>query len=152
MLRTSYVYGPLGRRLNGFLDYSGGWWAATVASYCPSRMVEHPKSKATQPGYSNMRVTMYNRQNSTINVNQISHTDVHLDDQIRPCRHSVRPPPSNHARSRCCRPPFQLAQHAQTGDPNSLKYCILFESNYMSQLESKLVIITALKASKLGAM
>ena len=25
-----------------------GWWAATVANYCPCRMVEHPKSKSTQ--------------------------------------------------------------------------------------------------------
>ena len=27
------------------LGSSIGWWAATVATYCPSRMVEHPKSK-----------------------------------------------------------------------------------------------------------
>ena len=26
-----------------------GWWAATVATYCPSRVVEHPKSKSTKP-------------------------------------------------------------------------------------------------------
>ena len=31
------------------LGSSIGWWAATVATYCPSRMVEHPKSKSTQP-------------------------------------------------------------------------------------------------------
>ena len=31
------------------LGSSPGWWAATVATYCPSRMVEHPKSKSTQP-------------------------------------------------------------------------------------------------------
>ena len=28
---------------------SPGWWAATVATYCPNRMVEHPKSKSTKP-------------------------------------------------------------------------------------------------------
>ena len=27
-----------------------GLWAATVAIYCPSRMVEHPKSKSTNQG------------------------------------------------------------------------------------------------------
>ena len=36
-----------------------GWWAATVATYCSSRMVEHPKSKSTQPRYSTTRVTLY---------------------------------------------------------------------------------------------
>ena len=37
----------------GWVDFdlgsSPGWWAATVATYCPSRVVEHPKSKSTQP-------------------------------------------------------------------------------------------------------
>ena len=28
---------------------SPGWWAATAATYCLSRMVEHPKSKSTKP-------------------------------------------------------------------------------------------------------
>ena len=36
-----------------------GWWAATVATYCPSRMVELPKSKSTQPRYATARVTLY---------------------------------------------------------------------------------------------
>ena len=31
------------------LGSSPGWWAATVAAYCPGRMVEHPKAKSTQP-------------------------------------------------------------------------------------------------------
>ena len=31
------------------LGSSPGWWVATVASYCPSRMVENPKSKSSQP-------------------------------------------------------------------------------------------------------
>ena len=35
----------------GWVDFdlgsSPGWWAATVATYCPSRMVEHPKSMST---------------------------------------------------------------------------------------------------------
>ena len=43
---------PCPRRL-GFVDLdlgsSPGCWAATVATYCPSRMVEHSKSKSTQP-------------------------------------------------------------------------------------------------------
>ena len=25
----------------------GSWWAATVATYCPSRMAQQPKSKST---------------------------------------------------------------------------------------------------------
>ena len=37
----------------GFVDLdlgsSPGWWATTVATYCPSRMVEHPKSKSAKP-------------------------------------------------------------------------------------------------------
>ena len=31
------------------LGSSPGWWAATVATYYSSRMVEHPKSKSTKP-------------------------------------------------------------------------------------------------------
>ena len=34
------------------LESSPGWWAASVATYCPSRMVEHPKSNSTQPSRS----------------------------------------------------------------------------------------------------
>ena len=30
------------------LGSSPGWWAAIVASYGPSRLVEHTKSKSTQ--------------------------------------------------------------------------------------------------------
>ena len=41
------------------LGSSPGWWAATVATYCPSRIVEHIKSKSTQPRYSITRVTLY---------------------------------------------------------------------------------------------
>ena len=40
------------------LGSSIGWWAATVGTYCPSRMVEYPKSKSTQPRYSTTRVTL----------------------------------------------------------------------------------------------
>ena len=40
--------GASGLRL-GWVDLdlgsSPGWWAASIATYCPSRMVEHPKSK-----------------------------------------------------------------------------------------------------------
>ena len=41
------------------LGSSPGWWAATVATYCPRRVVEHPKSKSAQPRYSTTRVTLY---------------------------------------------------------------------------------------------
>ena len=34
------------------LGSSPGWWAATVATYSPIRMVEHIKYKSTQPRYS----------------------------------------------------------------------------------------------------
>ena len=47
--------GASGERL-GWVDLdlvsSPGWWAASVATYCPSRMVEHPKSNSTQPSRS----------------------------------------------------------------------------------------------------
>ena len=37
----------------GWVDFdlgsSPGWWAATVATYCPSKVVEHPKSKSSEP-------------------------------------------------------------------------------------------------------
>ena len=33
-------------------------WAATVATYCPSRRMEHPKSKSTRLRYSTTRVTL----------------------------------------------------------------------------------------------
>ena len=43
---------PCPRRL-GWVDLdlgsSPGWWTGTVATYLPSRVVEHPKSKSTQP-------------------------------------------------------------------------------------------------------
>ena len=47
--------GASGERL-GWVDLDLGsslrWLAATVATYCPSRMVEHPKSNSTQPSRS----------------------------------------------------------------------------------------------------
>ena len=46
---VSHLVADLGW-VNLDLGSSPGWWAATVATYCPSRMVEHPKSKSTQPG------------------------------------------------------------------------------------------------------
>ena len=42
------------------LGSSPGRWAATVATYCPSRMVEHPKSKSTQPRSSSTWEALYN--------------------------------------------------------------------------------------------
>ena len=58
LYRASHVLGDLGW-VDLDLGSSPGWWAATVATYCPSRMVEHPKSKSTQPRYSTTRVTLY---------------------------------------------------------------------------------------------
>ena len=47
--------GASGERL-GWVDLdlgsSPGWWAASTATYCPSRMVEHPKSNSSQPSRS----------------------------------------------------------------------------------------------------
>ena len=47
-LRILLQGGASGRTV-GWVDYELGsspsWWAATVATYCQSRMVEHPKSK-----------------------------------------------------------------------------------------------------------
>ena len=43
------------------LGSSPGWWAATVATYCPSRMVEHSKSKSTQPNCQTTSPTLYKR-------------------------------------------------------------------------------------------
>ena len=34
-------------------------WAATVATYCPSQMVQYPKSKSTQPRSATTFVTLY---------------------------------------------------------------------------------------------
>ena len=52
-IRHSYKPGCLAQDFADLdLGSSLGWWAATVATYCPSRMVEHPKSKSTQPRYS----------------------------------------------------------------------------------------------------
>ena len=32
----------------GFGEFPG-WWAGTVATYCPSRLVQHPETKSTKP-------------------------------------------------------------------------------------------------------
>ena len=56
-MRTHFIVqsGASGEGL-GWVDLdlgsSPGWWADTVATYCQSRMVEHPKSKSTQPSPS----------------------------------------------------------------------------------------------------
>ena len=36
-----------------------GWRAVIVAIYCPSRMVEHPRSKSTQSRSMTTMVTLY---------------------------------------------------------------------------------------------
>ena len=41
------------------LGSSPRWWAAAVATYCPSRMVEHSKSKSTQPSCQTTSPTLY---------------------------------------------------------------------------------------------
>ena len=68
--KRQLVQGDSGARVPRFVDLDlesfPGWWAAIVATYCPSRMVEHPKSKSTQPRYSNTRVALY------FNVNKSS--------------------------------------------------------------------------------
>ena len=47
----------------GWVDFdlgcSLGWWAATVATYCPSKPGELPKSKSTQPRFASRWVTLY---------------------------------------------------------------------------------------------
>ena len=48
LYRASHVLEDLGW-VELVLGSSPGWWAATVATYCLSRMVEHPKSKSTNP-------------------------------------------------------------------------------------------------------
>ena len=46
----------------GWVDLDSGsspWlWAATVATYCPSRMVEDPKSMSTQPRFVTTCLTL----------------------------------------------------------------------------------------------
>ena len=46
--RASHVLGDLGW-VDLDLGSSPGWWSATVATYCQSRVVEHSKSKSTKP-------------------------------------------------------------------------------------------------------
>ena len=51
------------------LRCSPGWWAATVATYCPSRMVEHLNSKSTQPNSKTTSITLYKQfHKSLINI------------------------------------------------------------------------------------
>ena len=52
------VVSELGR-VDSDLRCSLGWWADTVATYCPSRIVEHLTSKSTQPNSENTRITLY---------------------------------------------------------------------------------------------
>ena len=43
------------------LDFGSslGWWAATIATYCPSRMMEHLKSISTKSRSETFWVTLY---------------------------------------------------------------------------------------------
>ena len=49
-------------RYMGWLDIElvgyPGWWATIVATYCPSRLVQHPKSMSTQPMYLIVWITL----------------------------------------------------------------------------------------------
>ena len=54
------------------LGSSPGWLAASVATYCPSRMVEHPKSNSTQSNVAHLtpQTTSYaNLPNLLIDLN-----------------------------------------------------------------------------------
>ena len=42
------------------LGSSPGWWAATVATYCPSRLGELPKFLSTEPRCTTTCLTLYN--------------------------------------------------------------------------------------------
>ena len=44
--------------LTWFWEFPGRW-AATVATYCPSRLLEHSKSKSTKPRSETFWVTLY---------------------------------------------------------------------------------------------
>ena len=46
----------------GDLDFGSslGWWAATIATYCPSSMMEHLIPISTQPRSDSFWVSMYN--------------------------------------------------------------------------------------------
>ena len=46
--RVSHLVADLGW-IDLDLGSSLGWWAATAATYCPGRVVEHHKCKSTQP-------------------------------------------------------------------------------------------------------
>ena len=56
--RVSHLVADLGW-VDLDLGSSAGCWAAIVATYYPGRVVEHSKSKLTQPRYSTTRVTLY---------------------------------------------------------------------------------------------
>ena len=43
-----------------------GWWAATVATYCPSMVMEQIKAKSTQPKSETFWVTLYTVQVSSL--------------------------------------------------------------------------------------
>ena len=50
-LGPGYVYLAFGSAL--------GWWAATIATYCPSRMMEHAIPVSTQPRAETFWVTLF---------------------------------------------------------------------------------------------
>ena len=58
MYKASHVLEDLGW-VDLDLGIWGVWWAATVATYCLSRMVEHPKSKSAKPRFDTRWVIMY---------------------------------------------------------------------------------------------
>ena len=58
MYRVTKVVADLGW-VDLHLESSPGRWAATVATYCPSQMVQHPKYKSTQLRSVTTFVTLY---------------------------------------------------------------------------------------------
>ena len=56
--RVSHLLADLGW-VDLDLGSSPGWLAIAVAIFCPSRMVEHPKSKSTQPRFVRRWDTLY---------------------------------------------------------------------------------------------
>ena len=75
------------------LESSLGWWAATVATYCPSRTAEHPKSKSTgdfyRPDVSPCTLTK-SKSRFIINVSQ--YLDLDSNQLIRESNHKTNLP------------------------------------------------------------
>ena len=58
MYRVSHLLPDLGW-VDLYLGSSQGWLAVTADSYCPCRLVEHLRSKTTQPRFARKWDTLY---------------------------------------------------------------------------------------------